>query len=69
MLFKHWIVDLVRVFDAFTAHMYIPNAPEAFFANVDTSLNITKTAAYVAVTLLADALLVSRIDSALGIVI
>ena len=48
------------MFTAFTVHTDIPNAPEAFYANVDTSLNITKNAAVVCATLIADALLVSH---------
>lgn len=57
--FKHLIVDLIRDFAAFTGNMDVPGSPEAYYANVNTSLNIAKTASYVSVTLLTDALLVS----------
>jgi hypothetical protein len=38
--------------------MDIPDAPERFYANVNTSMNLTKNSAYVSVTLLADLVLV-----------
>ncbi|KZP34464.1 hypothetical protein FIBSPDRAFT_809743, partial [Athelia psychrophila] len=60
LIAAHWIVDLVRAFSAFTGSMSIANSPEAYFANVNTALNIAKTACYVAVTLLADAMLLYR---------
>ncbi|KAF8718308.1 hypothetical protein AX14_011912 [Amanita brunnescens Koide BX004] len=60
LITAHLAVDLTRMFTAFTVHTDIPNAPEAFYANVDTSLNITKNAAVVCATLIADALLIYR---------
>ncbi|KAF7985054.1 hypothetical protein HWV62_8901 [Athelia sp. TMB] len=57
LIFAHWVIDLARAFSAFTNNMSVANSPEKYFANVDTSLNIAKTACYVAVTLLADAML------------
>lgn len=36
------------------------NAPEKFYANVDTKLVMTKNATYTCVTLLSDALLIFR---------
>lgn len=56
---KHIVVDLTRAFEAFTANMSIGGSAEAYYANVNTHLNITKNAAYCSATLLADALLVN----------
>lgn len=56
---KHIVVDLTRAFTAFTANLSVGGAAEAYYANVNTHLNITKNAAYCSATLLADALLVS----------
>jgi len=56
----HLVVDLARAFTAFTAHTRIPNAPEMFYADVDTSLNLTKNGSVVCTTLVADALLIYR---------
>ncbi|KAH9484908.1 hypothetical protein JR316_0001810 [Psilocybe cubensis] len=56
----HIVVDLTRAFTAFTANLSVGGAAEAYYANVNTHLNITKNAAYCSATLLADALLVYR---------
>jgi len=56
----HLVVDLIRAFAAFTGHTHISNAPEIFYANVDTRLNLTKTGTVVCTTLVADALLIYR---------
>ncbi|KIK55460.1 hypothetical protein GYMLUDRAFT_99564 [Collybiopsis luxurians FD-317 M1] len=55
----HLIIDLVRLFQAYTA-TDAAGAAEKYFAIVDTSFNITKVASYVAVTLLADAVVIFR---------
>lgn len=43
---------------AFTDHMDIPNAPAAYYANVNSALDVTKTATYCTATLISDALIV-----------
>ena len=55
---KHLIVDLSRVFLAFTTNTDIPHAADAYYADVNTRLNLTKNASYTSATVLADALLV-----------
>lgn len=44
---------------AFTGRMEVPNAPAAYYANVNTPLDVAKTALYCTVTLISDALIVS----------
>lgn len=56
--YKHIIMDLTRTFEAFTSKMNVAGAAELYYANVDTSLTMTKNASYVSATLLADLLLV-----------
>ncbi|KAF8621299.1 hypothetical protein AX15_007897 [Amanita polypyramis BW_CC] len=56
----HLLIDLIRVFQAFTTQSGTPNAPETFFANVNTNLNFMKNSTVVATTLVADALLIYR---------
>lgn len=57
---QHLIVDILRLVAAFTAHMDVANAPAHYYGNINTTLNLLKTAAYVAVTLVLDALIVYR---------
>ena len=45
---------------AFTSNMDTALSPEEYYANVDTNLNMIKTAAYVTTTLIADLVIVSR---------
>ena len=44
---------------AFTGHMDVPNAPATYYGNVNSPLDVTKTAVYCTVTLISDALIVS----------
>jgi len=56
--FKHLVVDIIRVFAAFTSNMDIPGSPDRYYANINTALNLSKNSFYIADTLLSDALLV-----------
>ena len=49
----------MRIMAAFTGHMDIPNAPATYYGNVNSPLDVTKTAVYCTVTLISDALIVS----------
>ncbi|KAF7790971.1 hypothetical protein EIP86_001930 [Pleurotus ostreatoroseus] len=57
----HLIVDIVRIMAAFTGHMNVPNAPATYYGNVNSPLDVTKTAVYCTVTLISDALIVYRL--------
>jgi len=57
-LFKHLVVDLIRVFIAFTGNMDLPGSPEKYYANVNTALTMTKNASFISESLLVDILLV-----------
>jgi hypothetical protein len=56
----HLIVDIIRLYQAFTSRMSVEDYPTKFYANVDTGLNLTKNATWCSVTLLADMLLIYR---------
>ncbi|KAI0081285.1 hypothetical protein K474DRAFT_1672033 [Panus rudis PR-1116 ss-1] len=60
LITMHLCVDLTRAMAAFTNAMSEEDAPEKYFANVDTALNIMKTASYVTVTMIADAVILFR---------
>ncbi|KAF9003196.1 hypothetical protein BDZ89DRAFT_967573 [Hymenopellis radicata] len=60
LITMHIAVDLTRTFQAFTANLDVGGSSELYFATVDTSLNMAKTASYVSVTLLADILVIYR---------
>lgn len=53
------MVDLTRAIDAFTNDMDVAGAPLRYFGTINTTLNIAKSATYVTVTLVLDALIVS----------
>ncbi|KAK2464598.1 hypothetical protein APHAL10511_003387 [Amanita phalloides] len=42
LITTHLVVDVIRIFIAFTTRTNIPDAPETFFADVGTNLNIAK---------------------------
>ncbi|GJE85477.1 hypothetical protein PsYK624_015560 [Phanerochaete sordida] len=56
----HLLIDIVRVMDAFTRHMDVPNSAAQFYGTITTPLNLAKSATYVAITLVLDALIVYR---------
>ncbi|KAF8636207.1 hypothetical protein AX17_003693 [Amanita inopinata Kibby_2008] len=56
----HLVVDLIRAFAAFTANMNRVGSPEAYYANVNTKLNLMKNSTVICTTLIADALLIYR---------
>ncbi|THG93724.1 hypothetical protein EW026_g7590 [Hermanssonia centrifuga] len=56
----HLAIDIVRVMNAFTTQMNVPDAPVLYYGKSNTSLSLTKTAVYVAVTLVSDILIVYR---------
>lgn len=56
---QHLVVDIVRAMDAFIGNMTLANGALKYFGVVNSSLNIVKTATYVAVTLVSDAFIVS----------
>ncbi|OCH86145.1 hypothetical protein OBBRIDRAFT_828485 [Obba rivulosa] len=60
LITMHLVVDWIRAMRAFTDSMAEPDAPALFFRTVNSLLDITKTAIYVAVTLIADLLIVYR---------
>ena len=57
------VVDIVRVMAAFTDHMETPHYPAEYYEWVNSPLDVTKTAVYCTVTLISDALIVSRDES------
>jgi hypothetical protein len=59
VIFKHWVVDMIREIDAFTGHMDEVDAPLKFYANVAAPTTIWKTAAYAAATHISDLFIVS----------
>ncbi|CAL1707483.1 unnamed protein product [Somion occarium] len=60
LITMHICVDLTRAMMAFTANMDVASAPETFYANVDTRLNMLKNSTYVTTTLIADMVIVFR---------
>lgn len=57
---KHMLIDFVRAIDAFTHFMSVPNGAAQFYEAINTPLSLAKTATYVTVTLVLDALIVYR---------
>ncbi|CAL1707477.1 unnamed protein product [Somion occarium] len=60
LITMHLCVDLTRAFAAFTANMDVPGSPDKYYANVDSTLNIMKTATYSTTTVISDAVLLFR---------
>ncbi|KAJ3526251.1 hypothetical protein NM688_g8282 [Phlebia brevispora] len=58
---SHLIIDIVRIMAAFTGNMGTPNAPAAYYGDVNSPLDVAKTAVYCTVTLISDALIVYRL--------
>ena len=51
-------MDVMRVTQAFTTHMDVPNAALKYFGIVRRDLDLIKSGCYVAATIVADALIV-----------
>lgn len=56
----HLVVDLLRVYVAFTSRMDTPQYPTAYYAQVSATPDMIKNTAYIVTTLVADALLIYR---------
>lgn len=54
-------MDVLRSLNAFTTHMDVPNYPVSYYSIVRRGLDIVKSAAYVAMTIVCDALIVSTV--------
>lgn len=52
-------MDFLRCLNAFTSHMDVPNYPAAYYTIVRRDLDLIKSAAYVAMTIVSDGLIVS----------
>ncbi|EKM58136.1 uncharacterized protein PHACADRAFT_59722, partial [Phanerochaete carnosa HHB-10118-sp] len=60
LITAHMLIDFVRAIDAFTYSMSVPNSATQFYEAINTPLSLAKTATYVTVTLVLDALIVYR---------
>ncbi len=56
---QHFVVDVIRVIQAFTTQMGEPNAPVTYYGQKHTSLFLIKNFSYMAVTLVSDTLIVT----------
>lgn len=59
-LLQHVIMDLLRAIDAYTSHMDIPNSAIIYYTIVRRDIDLIKSGCYIAVTIVSDALIVSR---------
>lgn len=60
-LSQHFIMDIMRVVNAFTTQMAVPYSPVFYYAVVRRDLDLIKSGCYVATTIIADGLIVSSV--------
>ncbi len=56
-------MDILRSMDAFTSHMDVPNFAILYYTVVRRDLDLIKSGCYIAVTVIADGLIVSKRSS------